>query len=142
MVQGTKARSWDAAPAKDQCSQQPGFQHHSTAESATPSPACPNQHPTNLRSPAAPLLAQAASPGLNLCSAAASCPLLLRHPLHTCQVEGKARLSTWMKDKQAVVLCLLLLGESGVNHNFISLQGKEPIIWQLYAVHFSERLIT
>lgn len=33
-------------------------------------------------------------------------------------------------------------GGVGVNHNFISLQGKEPIIWQLYAVHFSGRLIT
>lgn len=44
-------------------------------------------------------------------------------------------------DERCMVLGLLLLGESVVKHNLTSLQGKEPIIWQLYAAHFSGRLV-
>lgn len=102
---GQRQDSWAAVPAKDRCSQQPVFSitlqlnllHH-------PQHTCLDQHPMNLCSPAVPLLAHAASPGLKPCSAAAPCPLFLGLPFCPCQVESKASEHSWMRDKQPVVL--------------------------------------
>lgn len=101
---GQRQDSWAAAPDKDRCSQQLVFRiilqlnllHH-------PQPACQDEHPMNLCSPAVPLLVYAASPGLKPCLAAAPCPLLLGLPFCLCQVERKASERSWMRDKQPMV---------------------------------------
>lgn len=103
---------------------------------------CLGQYPTNLCSPAVPLLTHAANLGFKPWPEAALCSLFLERPICPCQVDRKTSEHSCKTEKQPMELWLLLLRESRVKHNSISLQGKEPIIWQLCAAYFSGRLIT
>lgn len=93
-----------------------------------------DQHPRNSCSPAVPLLTHAANLALKPCPAAVLCPLFRRLPM-----KGKpASAVRWEMHGAGTAA---FGGVSGNLTNLTGLQGKEPIIWQLYAAHFSGRLV-